>query len=45
MLDYYETENYIITHGWIPCIHEKKDTAISANGTSPVHGVAKCLMV
>ncbi len=21
MLDYYETEHYIFTHGWIPCIH------------------------
>ncbi len=21
MLDYYETENYVFTHGWIPCIH------------------------
>ncbi len=23
MLDYYETENYVFTHGWIPCIHGK----------------------
>ena len=22
-LDYYETEKYIFTHGWIPCIHGK----------------------
>ena len=21
MLDYYETQNYVFTHGWIPCIH------------------------
>ena len=23
MLDYYETERYIFTHAWIPCIHER----------------------
>ena len=23
MLDYYETENYVFTHGWIPCIRGK----------------------
>ena len=23
MLDYYETQNYVFTHGWIPCIREK----------------------
>lgn len=23
MLDYYETENYVFTHGWIPCIHDR----------------------
>lgn len=35
MLDYYETDHYIFTHGWIPCIknnirgvNEKKFTAI-----------------
>jgi len=22
MLDYYETQNYVFTHGWIPCIRE-----------------------
>ena len=24
MFDYYETENYVFTHGWIPCIPENK---------------------
>lgn len=23
MLDYYETEHYIFTHGWIPCVEER----------------------
>ena len=23
MLDYFETQNYVFTHGWIPCIHGK----------------------
>ena len=22
MLDYYETNHYVFTHGWVPCIHE-----------------------
>ena len=26
MLDYYETEHYIFTHGWIPCIREHNGT-------------------
>lgn len=25
MLDYFETENYIFTHGWIPCICSRKE--------------------
>ena len=23
MVDYYETKNYVFTHGWIPCIRER----------------------
>ena len=23
MKDYYETENYVFVHGWIPCIHDR----------------------
>ncbi len=23
MLDYYESEHYIFTHGWIPCVYER----------------------
>ena len=30
MVDYYETDHYIFTHGWIPCVSESMGSGVNA---------------